>query len=85
MQADLRGPLPPLEDLDKLRVGVKGGHTLHLCRGEEAVGYASIERSLDFSEHYGASLYSHGSMATMAHSKYSLDFSEHYGFTHRKE
>jgi len=60
VQADLRGPLPPLEDLDKLRVGVKGGHTLHLCRGEEAVGYASIERSLDFSEHYGASLYSHG-------------------------
>ena len=30
------------------------GHTLHLCRGGEAIGYASIERSLDFSEHYGA-------------------------------
>ena len=29
------------------------GHTLHLCRGGEAIGYASIERSLDFSEHYG--------------------------------
>jgi len=53
VQADLRGPLPPLEDLDRLRVGSSRGHTLHLCRGSEAIGYASIERSLDFSEHYG--------------------------------
>ena len=61
MQADLRGPLPPLEELDRLRVGrtpaASGGHTLHLCRGDEAIGYASIERSLDFTEHYGEPVY----------------------------
>ena len=61
VQADLRGPLPPLEELDRLRVGrtpaASGGHTLHLCRGDEAIGYASIERSLDFSEHYGEPVY----------------------------
>ena len=56
VQADLRGPLPPLEQLDQLRVGQRAGHTLHLCRADVAVGFASIERSLDFSEHYGASL-----------------------------
>ena len=53
VQADLRGPLPPLDELDRLRVGLRDGHTLHLCRADEAVGFASIERSLDFSEHYG--------------------------------
>ena len=61
VQADLRGPLPPLEELDRLRVGrtpaASGGHTLHLCRGDEAIGYASIERSLDFTEHYGEPVY----------------------------
>ena len=49
----MRGPLPPLDELDRLRVGLRDGHTLHLCRADEAVGFASIERSLDFSEHYG--------------------------------
>ena len=34
VQADLRGPLPPLDELDCLRVGSsrETGHTLHLCR-----------------------------------------------------
>ena len=59
VQADLRGPLPPLDELDCLRVGAsrETGHTLHLCRAAEAVGFASIERSIDFSEHYGESVY----------------------------
>lgn len=58
MQADLRGPLPPLDELNRLRVGrTPAGHTLHLCRGEETAGFASIERSLDFSEHYGEPVY----------------------------
>ena len=59
VQADLRGPLPPLDELDCLRVGAsrETGHTLHLCRAAEAVGFASIERSIDFSEHYGEPVY----------------------------
>ena len=59
VQADLRGPLPPLDELDCLRVGTsrETGHTLHLCRAAEAVGFASIERSVDFSEHYGEPVY----------------------------
>eukprot|EP00320_Phaeocystis_rex_P014535 CAMPEP_0119060678 /NCGR_PEP_ID=MMETSP1178-20130426/4617_1 /TAXON_ID=33656 /ORGANISM="unid sp, Strain CCMP2000" /LENGTH=183 /DNA_ID=CAMNT_0007041807 /DNA_START=44 /DNA_END=595 /DNA_ORIENTATION=- len=57
VQADLRGPLPPLDDLDRLRVGLRDGHTLHLCRANQAITFASIERSLDFSEHYGEPVY----------------------------
>jgi len=55
VQADLRGPLPPLEELVALRVGLdqRSGATLHLCRQDQAIHFHTIERSLDFTEHYG--------------------------------
>lgn len=55
--ADLRSPLPPLSELTEHPVGVRDGKLVYLCTARKAVGYGLVERSRDFSEHYGVPVY----------------------------
>jgi len=59
VQADLRLPLPPLDGLHRHPIGrcTSTGSPLYLCRSEEATKFPSVERSLDFSEHYGEPIF----------------------------
>ena len=54
LQADMRLPLPPLDELNAPHpIGARAGQSLFLCREELALQFAEIERSADFSRHYG--------------------------------
>lgn len=53
LQADLRLPLPPLEELHMHPVGRRGSYELYLCRHEHAGRFLTIERSIEFSDHFG--------------------------------
>ena len=55
--ADLRTPLPPLSELTEHQIGVRDGKLVYLCTARKAVGYGMVERSRDFSEHYGVPIY----------------------------
>jgi len=63
LTADLRNPLPPLEDLDEFPIGLRDGRRVYLCRIQpddahyHGLRYASIEVSKDFTEHYGERVY----------------------------
>ena len=55
--ADLRGPLPPLEELEQHPIGVHKGKKVLLCVPHEAIKYRDVEFSKDFTEHYGTEVY----------------------------
>jgi len=57
LQADLRTPLPPLEELQVHPIGLRDGKQVFLCTAAEAIKYRAVEVSRDFSEHYGQSVY----------------------------
>ena len=66
LQADLRRPLPPLEELTSHPIGVRGGRTLYLCRACDALRFSTVERSADFSDFYGESIYICSGLVTKA-------------------
>lgn len=47
-------PLPPLEGLEMYRVGQRGAHELYLCRHDHAGRFLTVEKSIEFSDHFGA-------------------------------
>lgn len=53
LQADLRLPLPVLEELEMHPVGRRGSYELYLCRHEHAGRFLTVEKSVDFSDHFG--------------------------------
>jgi len=58
LQADMRLPLPPLEEFNAPhRIGARAGQPVFLCREDLALQFAEIERSVDFSHHYGEEVY----------------------------
>ena len=58
---DLRTPLPPLSELsittNGYPIGVRDGKRVYLCTARSAMRFGVVERSREFSEHYGAKLY----------------------------
>jgi len=57
-RADLRTPLPALEELEAFPIGVNlEGKRVYLCRAEEAIKYTHVEFSRDFTDHYGEKVY----------------------------
>lgn len=65
LQADLRRPLPPLEELtaDGHPIGLVDGRRVYLCRiepeqvREHGIKYGTVEVSKDFTEYYGERVY----------------------------
>ena len=57
LQADLRRPLPELEQLSEHPIGIVGGRPVFLCSEEHALKYPKVEWSKDFSDHYGVPVY----------------------------
>ena len=57
--ADLRVPLPPLDELHAQEhpIGVRDGLKVYLCTAEAAVHYHKVELSNEFSKHYGTAVY----------------------------
>jgi len=56
-RADLRTPLPTLDELESFPIGVSQGRRAYLCRADEAIKYDVVEFSKDFTEHYGEKVY----------------------------
>lgn len=56
---DLSKPLPPLTELSQAEhpIGLRGGKRVYLCTARQSIKYAVVERSCDFSKHYGTSMY----------------------------
>lgn len=51
IQADLRSPLPPIEDLEAHPIGFHGGRPVFLCSQRATSRFLHVERSADFTEH----------------------------------
>ena len=58
-QLDLRTPLPSLTELSQAEhpIGLRDGKRVYLCTARAATKYGVVERSSDFSDHYGSDVY----------------------------